>query len=60
MDLKGKTEDDVNGRRDLATHCKRQKLHIQTAEDDEGARAKPVLNAAYVMGKTKLRSYVSG
>ena len=32
MDVKGKTKDDVNARRDLAEHCKHRKLHVDDAE----------------------------
>jgi len=28
MDVKGKTRDDINARRDLGTLCKHQRLHI--------------------------------
>ena len=35
MDVKGKTKDDVNARRDLVEHCKRRKLHLQTTVGGE-------------------------
>ena len=56
MDVKGKTKDDVNARRDLAARCKRKKLHIQTSEHDDGGRTEIVLNAPYVIGKNKVKA----
>jgi len=39
MDVKGKTKDDVNARKDLAHHCKRQKLHVEASKAAGGERA---------------------
>jgi len=56
MDVKGKTKDDINARRDLATHCKRQKLHIQKTKHDNGEKTETVPNASYVMGRNKVKA----
>ena len=56
MDVKGKTKDDVNARRDLANHSKHRKLHIQATEHDDGWRTETALNAPYIMGKNEVKA----
>ena len=38
IDVKGKTKDDVNARRDLVEHCEHRKLYLQTTIVDGGER----------------------
>jgi len=51
MNVKGKSKDDINSRKDLATHCKRRRLHVQVTDDSDGHRREVMPPAAYVLNK---------
>ena len=36
MNVKGKSKDDMNSRKDLATHCKCRRLHVQATDSGNG------------------------
>ena len=56
IDVKGKTKDDINARRNFATHCEHRKLHIHTTELDDGGRTETVSNVPYVIGKNEVKA----
>ena len=50
MDVKGKTKDDVNARKDLVDHCKHRKLHVDGHEVVGGERV-TMPNAPFAFNK---------
>ena len=51
MNVKGKSKDDINSRKDLATHCKRRRLHVQITDGGNGDRRELMPPAPYVLSK---------
>jgi len=55
MDVKGKTKDDINARRDLVKHYKGRKLHMQTTEVVGGERM-TTPTAPFVLNKEQKKA----
>ena len=51
MNVKGKSKDDINSRKDLAMHCKRRKLNIQISSIADGGQREVMPTAPYVLSK---------
>ena len=51
MNVKGKSKDDINSKKDLATHCKRRRLHVQITDGGNGDRREVMPPAPYVLTK---------
>lgn len=51
MNIKDKTKDDLNERKDMLTHCKRRRLNVRVVEAGEGSRQQVVPQVPYVLRK---------
>jgi len=51
MNVKGKSKDDINSRKDLTTHYKRKRLHVQATDSGDVDRREVMPLAPYVLNK---------
>ena len=49
MNVKDKTKDDLNMRKDMLTHCKCRRLNVRIVEAGEGSRREVMPQAPYVL-----------
>jgi len=51
MKIRGKSKDDINSKQDIATHCKRIRLHVHATDSGNGDQRKVMPPAPYVLSK---------
>jgi len=57
MNVKGKSKDDINSRKDLAMHYKRRKLNIPISSIADGGQREVMLTAPYVLSKEQRKAF---
>ena len=51
MNVKGKSKDDVNSRKHLATHYKHRRLHMQVTDGGNGDQIEVIPPTPYLLSK---------